>query len=765
MSDALRSPRLDALLGRLKRGLVRGVMLHGVGTVAAAAAGWLLFAALADYFLHLPLAIRVLHGLVAIALPIYLVRRSLLTPLGRIPGREGLALLLERNQKDSEDLLVSAVELPPRFADTPARPLVERVVARAEERAANLDPRVALDPRGPRKRALAGTLLSVTLAGLAMAQPALAAIFLERLIGGSARWPQLTYLTLEVSAAGDGVQVEEQDDLLLVRAARGSDIPVLVRAEGKIPRRVTVHFADGPEVSIQGGGSSGLFRTLLRSVQEDTSFQITGGDDDRRLQTVQVIVLQPPDVGGVAWSVTPPTYSGLEPFVTHAPDVEVLQGSQVTVHLLPDPPEASGFAHLFPGDTRSELTPLDFPPTSPGGAARPGLGFELEAELSMRVSFELTDDTGLPNPDPGLFALTVVEDRRPEVLLLAPGRADLDVVLGGALPLRVRVEDDFGVACLAWDVRLVTSPDEAVSSGELDRQPITDTESAYSSARVQEMAVAMLEVDALGGGAPVTEGLQFYLQVLADDVREPAPNQTPSAPVRVRVVSGEEYLRNLQEQLARAGESARRVYELAQERETLHRDLLSAGAGEEPDEGYGDLSPMLHGLRRVQGDARALARDLAFLAEGMLYSRLDPRGAALLGFLDRELALENDRSFHAAPWIRLSGAHASGQLGQADLAGTLVEIVGLGLAVSETHLNDAADALTRAAEAQSPADARVELALAVAAQAQARITLDELRVKLGEWDNFQSVLTLTRDIIERQKLLIQRTKQIAEDGK
>ena len=40
--------------------------------------------------------------------------------------------------------------------------------------------------------------------------------------------------------------------------------------------------------------------------------------------------------------------------------------------------------------------------------------------------------------------------------------------------------------------------------------------------------------------------------------------------------------------------------------------------------------------------------------------------------------------------------------------------------------------------------------------------VDKLLTRLGEWDNFQSVLTLTRDIIKRQRNVRERTRKYAE---
>ncbi|MDC3307605.1 hypothetical protein OAV47_02110, partial [bacterium] len=55
------TPRLDALLRRLRGSLSRGVLLHGVGTVVAATAAWLLFMYAADRLLRLPAPVRILH--------------------------------------------------------------------------------------------------------------------------------------------------------------------------------------------------------------------------------------------------------------------------------------------------------------------------------------------------------------------------------------------------------------------------------------------------------------------------------------------------------------------------------------------------------------------------------------------------------------------------------------------------------------------------------------------------------------------------------
>ncbi|MCP3918686.1 MAG: hypothetical protein GY711_24330 [bacterium] len=773
--NSSQAPGLLSLLARLRERLARMVWLHGVGTVLFVAAAWLLLIFLADWLLHLPAGIRVVHSLAAVALPIFFFRRDLVRLLPRIPDRAGLAMMLERKHPETSDLLVSAVQLAPQVeAQTavPGRELIERVIQDAEAQVRGLDVGRVIDANGPRRRMAAGVFLSIATTVVFAVNPTLSGIFFQRMFGANVPWPQRTLLSVEIPVLSDRAQLIESQGEILVRAARGSDIPVLVRAEGVIPSEVILHFASGHKTPLPSGGTP-LFRTLLRSVQEDIEFYVTGGDDERGEPLVRVQVLQPPDVSALAFRVEPPAYSGRPTRLEHDTDVEVLQGTRVTVFMLPDPVDADGVAHVLPEDREFALTRVPFPARE-GEEARPdgapageGLSFELVADASLRFRYALSDDTGLPNPDPGLYAIQVIDDKRPEIVLLAPGRAEIDVVAGGAVPLRVRFEDDFGIEATNWDVRPSQDPDQLLASGELATRPIEPgpEDSFRSSARVLAVGRARLEVDTLGGEMPLLEGQQVVLQVVATDNRTPDPGEAQSAPVRLRVVSGDEFLRRLKDQLARASEQAGKLSELAESEQLSTVDTLGVLDPEMPaEDASAEIGSLMHGARRIQGDSRALARDLSEVTESVLYARVDDRSGPLLEAIDGLLEEYTDKSFHAEPWAELQERYAAGQLGQADLAGDLVELVGLAVTLGEDDAQATLDALARAQAAEGPAAVRTALTEATQAHARARETLDKLLVKLGEWDNFQSVLTLTRDILNRQKNLLQRTRKYAEDN-
>lgn len=783
------TPALERLLDVLRRRLIAKIWLHGLGTSLLVGAAWLAFAFVADWGLRVPQAVRILHALILLGLLGFFLWRDLLRPLRRVPGRAGLALLLERRWPELRQLLVSAVQFQEFQHEDDDPELVGLVLAEADRSAQTLEAQGTagvLEDRPPRQRFLAGLAAAGILVAGGLFRPELAGIFLDRLLGGTRAWPQRTYLALEIPGLGPTTLVEETEERILLRVARGTDVPVLVRATGVVPSEVNLHFEQERDLVLPEVGG-GLFRTLLRSLQEDVSFHATGGDDRDGLPRVEIEVLQPPDVEGLAVRVEPPPYSGLAPKVEYNRDVEVLAGSRVAVHVLPFPADARGVVRLLPEDRTIELLPMPYPvgPVAPPAAeagtespaeeTRPGLGFELVAEHSVGFRVELVDDSGLANPDPGLFRINVVDDRPPEITLLSPARSDFEIVRGGAIPLRARAEDDFGLVSLRYQVLHATQEEKAPAllEGELQLRPLGRSPSE-SGGPSRELALGSvrLEVDALGTAeVPVAVDQRYELVLLATDNRQPEPGEGRSHAIRARVVTPEELLRRMQDRLGQARLSAVRLSDLQREKRRRVEDLLDVADGDGGPEdlagaGTGEslaLAAALSGQRRAQGDAQALARDLAVVAEDILYARLDDKAGAMLEFYDERQAQISDLRFHAEPLRELARAVASGELGPKGFAGNLIELVDLALEISEDHAMRAVEALDRAEKALDAAAVQTALLEAAEQQSLALQRTEDLLVQLAEWDNFQNVLALTRDILNRQKALRQRTQQFASE--
>ncbi len=168
------------------------------------------------------------------------------------------------------------------------------------------------------------------------------------------------------------------------------------------------------------------------------------------------------------------------------------------------------------------------------------------------------------------------------------------------------------------------------------------------------------------------------------------------------------------------------------------------------------------GERRVEGDARSLSRDLCSALEGVLYARVDERGGPLLDRIDARLA-DSDRTFDPEAWRSLADEERAASGTPSGLADRLLRIAGLALEVSEVDVPAATAALARAQEASEPARLHSELNLAAENQKIVVDKLENLLEWLAEWDNYQSVLSLTRDILNGQKTLQERTKAFAKD--
>jgi hypothetical protein len=249
-------------------------------------------------------------------------------------------------------------------------------------------------------------------------------------------------------------------------------------------------------------------------------------------------------------------------------------------------------------------------------------------------------------------------------------------------------------------------------------------------------------------------------------VREPGPQEGRSLTLRVRVVSADEFLRRVQDRLSRARLDVTSLGELIAERRSRTLELVASLESDQPGAALdlGEIGAAISGQRRVQGDARALARELASVAEDVVYSHLDDRSGALVEELARRTSEITDRGFRPELWQELAAQEAASSVGGAAFASRLVQIVGLALEISEGDAPGATEQLRAAESAGDLSLAHEALLEAGDLQAAALVKSERLLELLAEWDNFQSVLSLTRELLNRQKNLLERTRQHAKEN-
>ena len=82
-------PRVEERLRALAAGLTRLVWMHGLSTALGVAALWMLFTFGLDWWLHVPLFVRLLHLAVLLGLSGFLLWRELVRPLRARRHRAG----------------------------------------------------------------------------------------------------------------------------------------------------------------------------------------------------------------------------------------------------------------------------------------------------------------------------------------------------------------------------------------------------------------------------------------------------------------------------------------------------------------------------------------------------------------------------------------------------------------------------------------------------------------------------------------------------
>lgn len=779
MSRLSATPVLARRLDELQRRLRLSVGLWAAGTVVLAASLWLAFSFLADWGLRVPSGVRWIHLVVLFGGTGYLIHREGLRRWRTVPAGEALAQLLERGAPGSSDLLPSAVSF--QNGGELERPELERqlvgqVLEQAEARAAECRPEVACDLRPGLRRLGLGALALVLLGSAGAAAPGHASIFLARFFGGSTPWPQRTQLSLDLPLAEGAAAVEREGDgqTWSLMVARGTDVPVVVTAGGVVPDTVQLRFEDGRALALVPG-SDGRFSTVLRSVADDANFYAVGGDDRDGTPAVELRVVDPPDIAAVAFEITPPEYAGLPTRFVDDGDARALAGSRVRAWVRTDPPGVQGSVLVLPDDETLPLVAGTFPEVRAAGAELEGVGgdlsgspalfFETTVDRSLRLRFELTDERGLSNPDPGFFGVDLVPDQSPELRWLSPARSDVEVTAGGAVPLRALAEDDLGLEGLRLFAAEVGADAEPRELAPLVNTNLEGGATARPTAILAERRLELselLESTAEGGEGADSVGRQFELYLEAYDARQPA--QPGRAQVlRLRVLSEDELLRRLQDRLARARLEAVELAEMQRERRQTVDDLLTARAEERDALDERSLAAVASGQRRVQAEALGLARELASIAEQTLYARLDADAANLLLRYEEIAAGTQVRGYEAQRWIELESALPPGEAEASGIGLHLTRSVVLASRLEWERLPEATAALEVAERSPSFADREAAVLAAFEAQSRALDDLEALVDRLAEWDNFQSVLSLTRDILNRQKALSERTKRYAQD--
>ena len=528
--------RISALRGRIRRLLAT----YGLARVAALFIGILLLAGWADWAVHLASPIRLLEFLGTIVALSWSIRKFFLKPLLANFDDLALALKIEDRWPGLQDRLASAVEfleLPTdqKTSDNASPELRKRVIEQAYAEVESIDFTQAIDHR-PARQSLKflgiAAALSFFSVGLGPQSTKLAMLRFFNPLGGP-EWPKATQLKwLEATPK---VALGEPWSLV-VKVEDGYTIPSSAVAE--------FTFADGEKAEeplrVVDGGE---FRGRLESVTQSFKVRVRAGDDLTEIKPVEAVT--PPRLADLKIQVQPPAYTGL-PAITLAPgsaQIRAVEGSMITVTAKASKTLSS--ASLKWSDSAQK------PPTIQLDTARQNLSSSWPATAGTGISIDLTDTEGFTSKDQGRLDQQVVPDTAPRVVLEDPA-TDRDITPQAVVPLKIDLEDDFGIAQVKMKY--------TVSNGSGDPgEPLVKP--LWTSVPGQAM-VKKNKVSDRWDLSPLSlaPGSMITLMIEANDFKTPnGPNIGKSREIRLRVVTAQEAARQMEDQRREIREETERV--------------------------------------------------------------------------------------------------------------------------------------------------------------------------------------------------------------
>ncbi|MHC4975558.1 MAG: coiled-coil domain-containing protein [Planctomycetota bacterium] len=543
-----------------------------------------LFIGVVDYAVRLPMAIRVINLVVALAALAFVLRRWILPALRFRPSLTSLALRLERIEPSWKGTLTSGIELANQPFEQPiTRSLADNVVRRATS--------VWHESRKPRIVRLDGVVRSgVVLAcigavvlALAVLQSGMTRIAMTRtfLPWVDARWPARTDIESLMAQS-----VHPSDRAIPFRAAllrsnwdfASTDVYVRWRPEGTSEsERVLLTWQRQAEpISIGALRVQGQVYERLHDPQhERIEFRFETHDDTTPWQTLTFI--DPPAVRSASALIHPPPYITQSEHTTSELATRVNEMGDGTNERAIAPTALAGSSieltldltkpALFDADDQqwiestlgSEILALS-PTIESEGTSSTRWTVSFVLANSVRIPVHLVDEHGIESNTDTTYRFPATEDGVPLVTLIDPDR-DMEVLPDATIPVTGEGVDDVGLDSIWINLTHMVPEGETGPSGPGGAlRPLHETPDRIAFVETGGERLKQITTELRFGELNVEPGHEIHVQAMATDTLGSwSPSTRPPSESRVRrfrVLSEEEFLERIQAGLSRARQSA-----------------------------------------------------------------------------------------------------------------------------------------------------------------------------------------------------------------
>ncbi|MBI1853370.1 MAG: hypothetical protein HYR85_23775 [Planctomycetes bacterium] len=755
--------RLGGYLRRLDA--LKGGAAFVIASVSVAAASFLI-----DWFLVLPLVVRGLLLFGSITLLVTIVYRGLVRPLVGRRSEEQLALLVERRFPEMKDGLISSLQFAKKASGEAygeSTSLQEMVIADTAKRASTFDFHAVVDSGVVHRFAALALFVVAIPVVLLAALPGFrqyAAIWWKRdvALSSAAMWPRQTFLEVYFRE-GKNIFVTQQKDVTVVSVAQGDDLTVCVKANGKVPPKVSLYYqpvtgdakaAAVQEVRAMAQVGERDFQYAFVGVSDSLAFYVEGGDDRDGKPSFLVRVVPTPRVESLTLSCTYPAYMRREPTTTTEGNLRVPIGTRVDL-LVRTNMKVECASLVIEKDATRALDPVD-EQTFRGG-------FVVGNDLTYSVT--LVGEHGLTDRNPLRFQVKGLPDEAPKVLAMSPSVYEFDATPEGLALLKTLSTDDYGIADLRLLVKLPR--DEKPVEIPIIGDSIADDGQPFQAGGIRAISVrtlAVADLPAESDGKKLDVGDSFYFRVEARDERtsakgEPDPNVGRCQDFRVTLTSRIDLERKLSDWQLRIKDDVKKLRKV-QDKTKSDLDFFLT-----PEETVRALDPAERqklldleiAQNRVTTDSKRLTTDFVHLFDAYVFNRFE-KGPYADRILSTLVDAARDPKADAWAGYRKLVTEANGGGGEeSEVLGKILGMVARGFTISETLSPDAARALTTA-RLLPEGDDRLPALRSTAEKQQAILDeLDRLLKKMDEWEDYQGILDAMKQLIEDQKAIRSRT--------
>ncbi|CAG0995794.1 hypothetical protein PHYC_02552 [Phycisphaerales bacterium] len=623
-----RSRSVDLIVASLRR--LRGtarvqLVLQRLGLIVASLLAAALFIGFLDYWLRLPMAMRLILWAFGMSLAALTAYRRVLPAARFSPSLTEVALRVEQSPAGKaaglEGMLASGIELG--AGKTFDRGLLSDdlgrgAVSEAARRFGRLPRRTSLLDSRLLYRTL-GALVAVgaPILALSLATPALSRIGWSRVAApwSGAQWPKRTQVVGAVQPVAHAVGTPFPLRAVVARTGHRegtADVSAVYRLviDGQAgPNRRALLTSQNKQATVEPPGGAlpvtgELYERLLdtaslvpatgpRPANVVLEFAFHTADD--ATDVWRVLLVDPPALQSVTADVSPPEYAG----GVLAADSEVVRGlrdlgtgrdersilgpilggSMVRLDFtlnkpvpVPESPEGldEWAAHVLPGLDRVE----DLAATFDG----PRWSISFRATRSTRVPIRLVDSFGIPATEDAVLRFETIEDRSASVAVVEPS-SDESVLPTAVLDVAGEGRDDIALAWVTLKSQSARPPAGSIGAPPEPSDDLTEIAKGAPDANTRA-ALTVVRAETRLDLSPLSlePGDEMWLTAEAMDLLTAAtPGRGPSVSSkrRLRIIAESEFVEQIRAELTGVREAAKR---LEGEQERLAKRLAAAKA-------------------------------------------------------------------------------------------------------------------------------------------------------------------------------------------